>query len=194
MTRTTGIFQRFGIGVLILLAASGMVAPQEAHAQNSPSKEYQVKAAFLLNFLQFIEWPAAAFGNAETPITIGVLGDDPFGAILEKTFQDEIVQGRKLMVKRSKQVEDMKACHVVFVCKSESDHVADILTSLNDTNIVTIGEIDGFAGRGGIINFYFDDKKLRFEINPTAAQRKGLKISSQLLKRAKIVASDQGKR
>jgi len=191
MNRTTGIFQRLGIGLLVFFAASTW-GGRSANAQGTPTKEYQVKAAFLLNFVQYIEWPAASFAKADTPITVGVLGADPFGPILEKTFQDEAVQGRKLVVKRSRQIEDLKSCHVIFVSKSESEHVGNILTSLNDSSIVTISELDGFAGSGGIINFYFDDKKLRFEINPTAAQPKGLKISSQLLKRAKIVATDKG--
>src|SRR2546423_7757232 len=120
MRQVKNMCPRFGIGVgirrlLLLLAASAMFEPRAAHAQNSPSKEYEVKAACLLNFAQFIEWPQAAFPKSDTPITIGVLGDDPFGAALEQTFQDESVQGRKVVVKRSKQVEDLKSCHMLFI-------------------------------------------------------------------------------
>src|SRR5712691_11391283 len=103
MTRATDISKRFGIGALtrflLFLAALWLaVGPRAARADAAPSKEYQIKAACLLNFAQFIEWPATAFAEAGTPITVGVLGDDPFGQALEQTFQDESVQGRKLVV------------------------------------------------------------------------------------------------
>jgi hypothetical protein len=156
--------------------------------QPDSSKEYQIKAAFLLNFIQFIEWPAAAFPNSETPITVGVLGDDPFGDALEQTFREETVRGRKLIIKRSRQVEELKACHLLFISKSEKDHFVDILTKTQDASIVTVAEMEDFARRGGIINFYMSEKKVRFEINVAAAERKDLKVSSQLLKRAKIVS------
>ena len=188
MTRMNAIPRHPGIGasvcLLLLLAAVG---PRQACAQPAASKEYQVKAAFLLNFVQFIQWPAAAFPAPDAPIIVGVLGDDPFGAALEQTFQDELVQGRKLVVKRSRQKEELKTCHLVFVCNSEKDQLAEILASLNDAPIVTVGDIDQFAERGGIIGFFLDGNKIRFAINSNAAQRKGLRISSQLLKRAKIV-------
>jgi len=164
-----------------------------ASAETPSSKEYQVKAACLLNFFQYIEWPAAAFPQTSTPITIGVLGEDPFGDILERTFQDESVQGRALVVKRSRQVEDLKDCHVLFVSKSEKNQLGEILASLRGASTVSVGDMDEFAQRGGIINFYIDSGKIRFEINPTAAQPRGIKIGAQLLKRARIVGADPRK-
>jgi hypothetical protein len=195
MTQETDESKRFGIGAsirLLLFLAVGWPAVG-LRAETAPSKEYQVKAACLLNFVQFIEWPATAFAESGTPITVGVLGDDPFGEALEQTFQDESIHGRKVVVKRSRQIEDLKTCHLVFISKSEKDHLAETLASLRETDIVTVGELDGFATRGGIVNFFIDHNKVRFEINADAAQRKGLKVSSQLLKRAKIVGSDAGK-
>ena len=110
MRRKIDKFNPFGavisLGVALFLTVSWPVA--EARGGDTPSDEYQIKAACLLNFAQFIEWPAAAFPASETPITVGVLGDDPFGPILEQTFQDESVQGRKLVVKRSRQIDDLK--------------------------------------------------------------------------------------
>jgi hypothetical protein len=190
------MLKRFGaaVSVGLLISISWLaVGPQVARAQASLSDEYQIKAACLLNFAQFIEWPAASFAAPDAPIVVGVLGDDPFGTALEDTFQDESIQGRKLVVKRSRHVEDLKACHMLFISKSEKDRLTDILQSLGGASIVTVGEMDEFTQRGGIINFYLDHNKVRFEINTDAAQRKGLKISSQLLKRAKIVSSDSGK-
>jgi hypothetical protein len=176
--------------LLVLLGLSVATVRGDAAAA---SKEYVVKAACLLNFAQYIQWPESDFAGPDAPIVVGVLGDDPFGTVLEQTFQDESVQGRSLTVKRSRQVDDLKTCHIIFISKSEKERLAETLASLNDVSVVTVGEIDDFALRGGIINFYIDHNKVRFEVNVDAAQRKGLKISSQLLKRARVVGSDSGK-
>src|SRR5258706_5141194 len=196
MTRATDRSKHLAIGSIarvLLFLAAGWVAVAPDAARADAAKEYQVKAACLLNFAQFIEWPATSFADSGTPITVGVLGDDPFGQALEQTFQDETVQGRKLVVKRSRQIEDLKTCHLVFIGSSEKDHLAETMAGLNDAHIVTVSEMRGFASRGGIVNFYIENNKVRLEINADAAQRSGLKISSQLLKRAKIVNSDSGK-
>jgi hypothetical protein len=196
MIRATDISKHRAIGAIArfaLLLAAAWLAAMPGIARADTAKEYQIKAACLLNFAQFIEWPPSSFADAGTPITIGVLGDDPFGQALEQTFQDESVKGRNIVVKRSRQIEDLKACHLVFISTSEKDHLSETLTTLNDAHVVTIGDMHGFASRGGIVNFYLENNKVRFEINADAAQRSGLKISSQLLKRAKIVNSDSGK-
>jgi len=197
MTRATQTFIRPWVAasirwLLILSTAWMATVPRDAMAQ-SAAKEYQIKAACLLNFVQFIEWPAAAFPKPEAPIVIGVLGDDPFGNVLEHTFQDESVQSRMLVVKRSRQLDELKGCHVLFVCKSERPHLSEILANLGEASVVTVSEMDEFARTGGIINFYIDGGKIRFEVNADSAQRKGLKIGSQLLKRARIVGSDPRK-
>lgn len=167
--------------------------PGELTAQNAPPNEYQIKAAFILNFAQFIQWPAASFGDASQPIVIGILGDDPFGEMLEQTFANEVVGGRALVVKRARQVDDLKSSHLLFVSKSERDRVTTILNSLRDSAVVTIGEVENFAQRGGIINFYMDGRRVRFEINADAAQKKGIRIHSQLLARAKIIGALPGR-
>lgn len=180
----------FGAGLSVLLALSAgaqAFAPQEAPAQGAVSKEYQVKAAFLFNFAQFVEWPPAAFPNSGTPICIGILGEDPFGTALDETVRGEIVQNRKLIVQRSRRVEDLKDCQLIFISKSETARVAGILADLDPIPVVTVSEMEGFAQRGGIINLYLAGNKVRFEINPAAARRKGLKISSELLKLATTV-------
>jgi hypothetical protein len=156
-------------------------------AQTTVSREYQIKAAFLFNFAQFVDWPPTAFTNAEAPLCIGVLGEDPFGTALEQTVLGETVHNRKLIVQHSRRVEDLTACQLVFISKSEKGHLAEILSKLDGREALTVSEIDGFARRGGIINFYLDGNKVRFEINPTIAQQVGLKMSSQLLSLGKIV-------
>ena len=172
---------------LLLLVGWLAIEPRTAGALAAPSKEYQIKAACLLNFARFIQWPEATFAGPAAPIVVGVLGDDPFGEVLEQTFQGESVDGRLFVIKRSRQVEELKKCHMLFVSRSEKDRVPGILAALGTASVVTVGEIDGFASRGGILNFYVEGGKTRFEINANAAKRNGLPISSQLLKRAKIV-------
>jgi hypothetical protein len=179
-----------GAGLRILLGlAAGVLAfaPREAPAQPNVSKEYQVKAAFLFNFVQFVEWPPQAFANPDTPICIGVLGEDPFGAVLDETVRDETVKNRKLIVQRSRQVENLKNCQLIFISKSEAERVPRILSDLDVVPALTVSETQGFAQRGGIINLYLIANKLRFEVNPAVAGRKGLKISSELLSLGKIV-------
>jgi hypothetical protein len=194
MTRKLDKFKSFGtvIGLAVALILAAGWPGVEARADDS-SDEYQMKAAYLLNFVQYIEWPAQVFPDANAPIIVAVLGDDPFGDALEQTFQDETIQGRKAVIKRSHRVQDLKDAQLLFISASEKDHIEGILASLSDTSIVTVSETEGFAKHGGIINFYNNGNKIRFEINPDTAQRKGLKISSQLLERARIVSSEDDK-
>jgi hypothetical protein len=174
---------------IILLLAFGCMALDlgETHAQPAASKEYQIKAAFLFNFVQFVEWPAAAFPDALAPVRIGVLGEDPFGSSLQEIVQGEKVHDRNLVLQRSREIEDLKDCHLLFICKSERARVGEILSEVAPRSVLTVSEVEGFAQRGGIINLYLEANKVRFEINPTAAQLHGLKISSQLLSLGKIV-------
>ena len=171
-------------GVCLLL-----LVPREAAAQ---TKEYQVKAAFLFNFAQFVEWPAGVYADTNAPFCIGILGDDPFGQALEQTIQGENIGGHKMAVQRSRQVADLMNCQMIFVSKSEKSHVPEILTTLGSHPVLTVGEVPGFARSGGGINFILEGAKVRFEINPEAAQTEGLKISSQLLSLGKIVSGGKG--
>jgi hypothetical protein len=177
-----------GLRILLGLTAGALAfAPREAPAQLAVPNEYQVKAAYLFNFVQFVEWPSAAFANSDAPICIGVLGEDPFGKALEETVRGETVQNRKLVVQRSRRVENLKDCHLVFISKSETERVSGILDDLDPVPVLTVSETQGFAQRGGIVNLYLTGNKVRFEINPAAARRKGLKISSELLSLGKII-------
>lgn len=174
---------------LALSAGRGLAAPPEPGG----FKEYQVKAAFLFNFALFVEWPEAAFSSADAPISIGVLGADPFGTALDQAVEGETVRNRPLVVKRSRKVDDLKTCHVVFVCKSERPQLDQILAGLSASGILTVGDIPDFARRGGCVGFYLDGNKVRFEINASAARKKNLKLCPQLLSLGKIVgpASDK---
>lgn len=179
------MFKRFSSGRLSwwFLCALALAQPK----LQAQTKEYQVKAAFLLNFAQFVEWPASAFSGSDAPLCIGVLGEDPFGPALEQTMQGEKIRDHKLTIRRAQRVEDLAGCQLVFVSKSEQSHLAEILSKIDSRPVVTVSEMPGFAREGGTINFYQDQNKVRFEINPASARPSGLKISSQLLGLGKII-------
>jgi hypothetical protein len=171
---------------------AGLLAT-EASAQPAPSREYQIKAAFLFNFIQFVEWPETAFPAYDAPVRIGILGDDPFGQSMEATVKGESIRNRRLVVERSHRVEDLQGCHLIFFCKSENRQMREILARLDGRPVLTVSESEGFARRGGVIAFYPDGKKVRFEINSETAHRAGLKMSSQLLELGKIVTAETPK-
>lgn len=159
-----------------------------AHAQPVVPREYELKAVFLFNFLQFVDWPPAAFPTAESPLRIGVLGDNPFGRALEDTVRGELARGRKVTVQHARRVSELRECQLLFIAASERGRIAEIMAELGDAPVLTVGELPDFATRrGGAVNFFFQQNKLRFEINVAEAQRRGLKLSSQLLSLAKIV-------
>ena len=121
-------------------------------------------------------------------MSIGVLGDNPFGRVLEDTVRGEVTRGRKVTVRHARRVSELRECQVLFIAASERGRIAEIMAELGDAPVLTVGELPDFATRrGGAVNFFFQQNKLRFEINAAEAQRRGLKLSSQLLSLAKIV-------
>jgi len=171
------------LGVIAMIAACTMASA----AEPPPPTEYQIKAAFLYNFAKFVEWPATALRDPGAPIIVAVLGEDPFGADLEQTLNGKSAGGRRVLVRRFKGVRDLEFCHILFISPSEKEHLRETLRALKNSNILTVGESDGFARLGGMINFIPEENRVRFEINIDAADRAGLKISSKLLKLAKII-------
>ncbi len=175
------------VGLVVVIAAC-MAAGLVPYAHAEPAFDEQaVKAAFIFNFAKFVEWPQKAFADTGTPITIGILRNNAFADVLERTVKDKTVDGRKLVVKRFNKVRDIQKCHIVFVSASEKASVSDVLDRAKGTSWLTIGETEGFAQRGGIINLIKEEKRFRFEINVKSAKKAELKISSKLLKLAKIV-------
>lgn len=156
-------------------------------ARGEPSREYQVKAAFLYNFVQFVEWPQEAFARPDEPLTIAVLGEDPFGGALEEVVRGQRLRGRPLVVRRARSTADLEGCQVVFVSRSETPRLPEVIGALQDRPVLSVSEIPGFAQRGGIINFYRQGSRVRFEINPAAARSDHLRLSSELLSVGTIV-------
>jgi hypothetical protein len=169
-----------------LLVVVGGLAPS---AQTAPSREYQVKAVFLFNFAQFVEWPPAVFAGANSPIVIGVLGEDPFGAYLDETVRGEKVDNRPLEVQRYRRVDDIKTCHVLFISRSEGNRLEQILVSLKDRSLLIVGDGDDFVQRGGMIRLATAQNRIRLIINVEAAKAANLTISSKLLRSAEVMTA-----
>lgn len=156
-------------------------------AQTTDNREYQVKAAFLFNFSQFVEWPATALPETKTPLVIGVLGENPFGAYLQEIVSGEEVNGHPLVVQQYKNAEEIKTCHILFINLAEKDKPEQVIASFKGRSILTVGDGNNFIKQGGIIRFITRNNKIQFQINPESAKDAGLMISSKLLKLAEIV-------
>jgi hypothetical protein len=176
-------------GLAALLALAG-ATPGRAQAPPAPT-EYQVKAIFLFNFSQFVDWPAASFADDRSPLVIGLLGSDPFGTTLDEIVRGETVNGRPLEVRRYNAVEQIDACHILFIERSQNERLDAVLAALKGRSVLTVGDFEGFARRGGIIRFVTVGNKIRLRVNLTAAQDAQLTISSKLLRPAQIVAPGQ---
>jgi hypothetical protein len=167
----------------MIVAVLVFVLPARA---DEPSREYQVKAAFIYNFVQFVDWPASAFAGDSSPITIGVLGANPFGDALDHVVEGKTAHGRTLAVRYFSRIEDLEKCQVLFVVSSDQNFLQTLHDKLKDQSVLTIGEADQFLPTGGIIRMSTEENKVRFEINVEAAEQAQLKISSKLLHLAKI--------
>jgi len=160
-----------------------------AEAMSKPA-EYEVKAAFIYNFAKFVKWPDNTFKSSEEAIVLCILGDNPFGTALE-SFINKPLKERKLTVRSCRNLGDTEDCHMLYVSRSESNHLPKVLSRLKSLPIVTIGDMNDFSRRGGMINLIKINKKIRFEINPDTARRSNIKISSQLLKLARITKNKE---
>jgi hypothetical protein len=150
-------------------------------------QEYQVKAVFLFNFTQFVDWPAGTFADATKPIAICVLGDDPFGAYLDDAIRDERVDNRALIVRRYQRTEDIDVCQILFIAQSESGRLDAVFQRARKLHLLTVSEGRGFNEHGGMVGFITEDNHVRLRINVEAVRAAGLSISSKLLRVAELV-------
>jgi hypothetical protein len=165
---------------------AGALVPPAAQAQSRFS-EHEVKAAVLLNLLRFVEWPDGSFAERSDPLVVAVAGDDPFGPILERTFEGQLVHGRELVIRRFSRPQQIDFCHVLFVAGGEDpDAWLKVLTLSQVAGTLTVGEEEPFLGSGGAVMLRLDDRRVRFEINLEGARAKGLTLSSRLLSLARV--------
>jgi len=175
------LLYRAGALALILAAVPVGAQPLAIAAQ-----EYQVKAAFLYNFVRFVEWPAHN-GDPKTPIVIVVFGRDPFGPALDQAVWGKNLNGRTVMVRRTRQMSKVLPCHLVFVSAQERRRAPELVKAVEGHGVLTVGEAEDFLEQGGAVRFTTEDNKVRFVVNLEAVRRSGLKISSRLLSLARVV-------
>lgn len=168
--------------IALLLAVLHTAVSSPLHA--AVASEYEVKAAFIYNFTRFVQWPQA---RASGPLDICVMGQDPFGSAIDEAVAGKRVGGREITVTRVDATATAKACEVLFIASSEERELEHILEALADVPVLTVGDTEHFAERGGMINLTQKDNHVRFEINVDALEDAGLRASSQLLRLATIV-------
>lgn len=151
------------------------------YAQAGPASEYQVKAVFLFNFAKFVSWPPGAFPDANTPFVIGVLGRDPFGSHLDDTVRGEHINNRQLVIRRYHSTGEINNCHVLFISRSESGRLDQIIAGLKNRALLIVTDVEG-GNRGVIIRFVTEGNRIRFKIDAEAAKSANLTISSKLLR------------
>jgi hypothetical protein len=182
--------QRFALAAAAVLSICIVLVDAPPSTSQDPAGEYQVKAAFLYNFAKFIEWPSRAFSRPDDPFTFCLLGD-PFEGALERTIQGETLSGRQLAVRRMMPGENVRGCHIIYAGPSEARRSAEIINAAGSAPILVVGEAQDFINAGGMIRFTESGHRIRFEINPDAAERASLKVSSRLLRLADIVRPRQ---
>ena len=155
----------------------------------APATEYQVKAVYLFNFGQFVEWPAGAWTSPIAPFVICVVGKDPFGPTLDDVVRGESINGRPLLLRRQKGRRGLDDCHILFISRSEAARLPDTLDALRGRSVLTVTDIDGAENQGAIIVLVSENNRVRMRINVAAAKQNNLVISSKLLRPAEIVSA-----
>lgn len=186
-SRSSGLGSRARCTVFFLFVLTlfcSFAGPRPVRAETPVAGEYQVKAAFLLNFANFVQWPAGAL--AEDTFTIGILGQDPFDSAIDSLW-GKTVKGRRVVVRRYDDPEDARQADILFISASEKRALLYILKTLRGRSVLTVGDSKGFGQSGVMINMLLLRKRVGFEINLAAAHREGLQVSSHLLKLAQEV-------
>lgn len=176
-----------GLATSLLAVMASVSSVPVTRAQASPSNEYQVKAAFLLNSAKFIDWPASSFGNPQAPFWICIPGKDPFGRSIDDTLQGKAIGEHPISVQRLKDAAEARHGQILFARILESRNLAPLLEALKGATVLLVGDLHGFAASGGTIQLTLEEDHIRFLTNGGAADRAGLRCSSKLLTVGKIV-------
>lgn len=171
-----------GIFPALALIATCLYAPASA----SSGTELRVQAAFLFNFAKFVSWPEKKFAAPGSPIDLCVLEDDPITPVLEETVHGKLIGLRTLVVRRSKTSADWSRCHIAFINIEDAARVAAVFENLSGHSVLTVHQ-SGRSLHGGVIRFYVEDRKMRFEINAAAAEREAVQLSAKLMSVAAVV-------
>lgn len=160
--------------------------------QSPAGREYRIKAAFIFNFTQFVEWPGQAFATPQSPAVIGILGKDPFGTYLEETIAGESIHKHPLVIRHFSSLEEVSNCHILFITVGDKAKQQEIIEKLKGRGMLTISDAgSSFSKLGGMIRLYTKNDKINIQVNLEAAKAEGLVVSSKLLKLAEIVSTDK---
>jgi hypothetical protein len=184
--RSVSCFLIFSLAFGVLLF--GVTNPAVAQ---SNADEYRLKAAFLFHFAQLVDWPSTAFASDSDPVTLCTVGEDPFHGDLAAAVEGKSIGARPLRVRHFKQPQDIQGCQLLFVGNRDSANVSALLATLKDSPVLTVGETDDFVKQGGMIGFFIENDKIRFDINLQSAGHAKLRISSRLLLLARKVTGNQ---
>ncbi|UAY51543.1 YfiR family protein [Ferruginibacter albus] len=155
-------------------------------AKTEQSREFQVKAVFLFNFTQFVDWPPASFTSSHSNIVIGILGTDPFGSYLEQTIEGEKANGHPLVIRHFTSTDDIGACHVLFINVQDKKKLQQAIASLKGKNILTVSDDAAILPSGGMVHFIIKNDKIQLQVNLEAVKAANLTMSSKLLRLVEI--------
>jgi hypothetical protein len=164
-----------------------LLLPAHLARSQTPSTEVKLKAACLFNFARYTEWPASALPKTNSPIVIVVLGEDPFGDVLDKTVEGRFIENHPVIIFRTHSAEEATCGNIVFVSSSENGRLDSIFPALNGRPLLTVGNAPSFLKAGGMVHFLIEQDSVRFNIDRDAAERVGLRIRSRMLDSAKRV-------
>lgn len=154
--------------------------------------EYDLKAVYLERFTRFVEWPAESdITDSTKPFTIGVIGKNPLGSIIEQIFASRKIRNKKIAVRYISKMHEIDKCHLLFISEDTRRKVSDIVAYTKDKPILTVSDTKGYAENGVLINFYIEEGRLRFEINQSAVKQSRLKVSYMLMQHARILNLSQ---
>lgn len=172
-----------------LLGSMTTLGPRAAAQQPPPYSELEVKAAYLLNFTRYVDWPEDAFETVESPIVVCVHGHDPFGPTLDAVLDGRRSAGRPLEIQRTQHSSALAGCHLVYLSRREGQRLDETLSATDDRPVLTVGETQGFLKAGGAIGLFLSpEATVQFEVNLDATQAARLQVSSRMLALARSVS------
>jgi hypothetical protein len=194
---------KFYIFIFLLIGMQVIPAGAQDKSDSDLGREYQIKAAFVYNFIKFVDWPEGKTGDQNESVIIGIIGKDPFGDSFEPITSKQI-KGKKSLVIRfegfeqlkksneaGKSIDSLRKCHLLFISSSEKENLRDIIQYVKKYNVLTVGDMPNVLETGGIINFLVKENKVHFEVNLIAAKQANLRIRSQLLRLATRVIDEK---
>ncbi len=172
--------------VTVAMLGAGQTRADAPTRLDAGSKVYEIKAAFIYNFAQFTQWPDSAFASGDSPFILAFIGDSELGPALGHVLEGKSIAGHPIVLKHLDSTSQINGCHLLFIPDSEESHLDDIFNAIGNQPILTVGETTKFMQAGGIIRFFIADGRIRFEIDPDAADKAALRLSSRLMSLATI--------